>query len=77
MLLLLSCLLELCLVRFRWGFVYLANNQQYIKGLGELARLVVTGRSVSFRLRFRFVHTMRTVRAGKARRGEAVWLCAC
>ena len=39
----------------------------YIGGLGELVRLVrppVTGRSASFRLRFRFV---RAVRAGEAK----------
>ena len=39
-------------------------------GLGELVRLVrspVTGRSASFRLRFRFVRVVRAVRAGEAK----------
>ena len=48
----------------------------HIGGLGELVRLVrppVTGRSASFRLRFRFVRAVRAVRAGEAKlRG-----CAC
>ena len=42
----------------------------YIGGLGELVRLVrppVTGRSASFRLRFRFVRVVRAVRAGEAK----------
>ena len=42
----------------------------YIGGLGELVRLVrppVTGRSASFRLRFRFVRAVRAVRAGEAK----------
>ena len=40
-----------------------------IGGLGELVRLVppVTGRSVSFRLRFRFVRVARAVRAGETK----------
>ena len=45
---------------------------KYIGGLGELERFIlppVTGRSASFRLRFRFV---RAVRAGEAKlRGRA------
>ena len=43
----------------------------YTGGLGELVRLVrppVTGRSASFRLRFRFVRAVRAVRAGEGRR---------
>ena len=48
---------------------------EYIGGLGELVRLVrppVTGRSASFRLRFRFVRAVRAVRAGEAKlRGRA------
>ena len=47
----------------------------YIGGLGELVRLVrppLTGRSASFRLRFRFVRAVRAVRAGEAKlRGRA------
>ena len=38
--------------------------------LGELGRFIlplVTGRSASFRLRFRFVRVVRTVRAGEAK----------
>ena len=41
-----------------------------IGGLGELVRPVrppVTGRSASFRLRFRFVRVVRAVRAGEAK----------
>ena len=41
-----------------------------IGGLGELVRLVQppgTGRSASFRLRFRFVRVVRAVRAGEAK----------
>ena len=41
-----------------------------IGGLGELVRLVrppVTGRSASFRLRFRFVRAVRAVRAGETK----------
>ena len=43
---------------------------KYIGGLGELVRLVrppITGRSASFRLRFRFVRAVRAVRAGEAK----------
>ena len=42
----------------------------YIGGLGKLERFIlppVTGRSVSFRLRFRFVRVVRAVRAGEAK----------
>ena len=42
----------------------------YIGGLGELERFIlppVTGRSASFRLRFRFVRAVRAVRAGEAK----------
>ncbi len=42
----------------------------YIGGLGELVRFIlppVTGRSASFRLRFRFVRAVRAVRAGEAK----------
>ncbi len=42
----------------------------YIGGLGELERFIlppVTGRSASFRLRFRFVRVVRAVRAGEAK----------
>ena len=42
----------------------------YIGGLGDLVQLVrppVTGRSASFRLRFRFVRVVRAVRAGEAK----------
>ena len=52
----------------------------HIGGLGELVRLVrppVTGRSASFRLRFRFVRAVRVGRAGEARRGEAAWPSVC
>ena len=41
-----------------------------IGGLGELERFIlppVTGRSASFRLRFRFVRVVRAVRAGEAK----------
>ena len=41
-----------------------------IGGLGELVRFIrppVTGRSASFRLRFRFVRAVRAVRAGEAK----------
>ena len=41
-----------------------------IGGLGELERFIlppVTGRSASFRLRFRFVRVVRAMRAGEAK----------
>ena len=52
--------------------VLLSSNQKVssIGGLGELKRFIlppVTGRSVSFRLRFRFVRVVRAVRAGEAK----------
>ena len=43
---------------------------ELIGGLGELERFIlppVTGRSASFRLRFRFVRVVRAVRAGEAK----------
>ena len=48
----------------------LATFGQIIGGLGELERFIlppVTGRSASFRLRFRFVRVVRAVRAGEAK----------
>ena len=42
----------------------------YIGGVGELERFILpplTGRSASFRLRFRFVRVVRAVRAGEAK----------
>ena len=46
------------------------SQDLFIGGLGELVRLVrapVTGRSASFRLRFRFVRAVRAVHAGEAK----------
>ena len=49
------------------------NHKEHIHligGLGELERFIlppVTGRSASFRLRFRFVRVVRAVRAGEAK----------
>ena len=46
------------------------NGNSKIGGLGELERFIlppVTGRSASFRLRFRFVRVVRAVRAGEAK----------
>ena len=54
----------------RIGEGALVYTYVYIGGLGELVRLVrppVTGRSASFRLRFRFVRAVRAVRAGEAK----------
>ena len=46
------------------------DSSSQIGGLGELERFIlppVTGRSASFRLRFRFVRVVRAVRAGEAK----------
>ena len=46
-----------------------STTRPMIGGLGELERFIlppVTGRSASFRLRFRFVRVVRAVRAGEA-----------
>ena len=47
-----------------------SQSHRKIGGLGELERFIlppVTGRSASFRLRFRFVRVVRAVRAGEAK----------
>ena len=63
-----TCSDYVCPKRFRLNRMNL--HWWKIGGLGELERFIlppVTGRSASFRLRFRFVRVVRAVRAGEAK----------